>query len=89
MLLFINSVVEARELSTDIRKAFDFVPHIDLLTILWSLGIRGSLWKWFSTYLSNRQQRVRVGDAISEVLPVLFGVPQGSILGRLVFSIHQ
>jgi len=92
MLLFINSAVEAHELSTpidaiylDIRKAFDSVSHNDLLTKLWSLGIRGSLWKWFSTYLGDRQQCVRVGDAISEVLP---GVPQGSILGPLLFILY-
>jgi len=46
------------------------------------------LWKWFSTYLSNRQQCVQVGDAISEVLPVLSGVPQGSILGPLLIILY-
>ena len=59
----------------DIRKAFDSVPHNDLLTKLWSLGIQGNLWKWFSAYLRNRYQ---IGDAISEVLPIVSGVPQGS-----------
>jgi len=95
MLLFIKSVVEAHELSTsidaiylDIRKAFDSVPHNDLLTKLWSLEICGSLWKWFSTYLSNKQQCVWIGEAIWEVLPVLSGVPQGSILCPLLFILY-
>jgi len=75
-------------INLDIRKAFDSVPHNDLLTKVWSLGICGSLRKWFSSYLGNRQQCVRVGDAISEVLPVLSEVPQGSILGPLLFILY-
>ena len=95
LIMFINTLIEAHESSTlmhtvylDIRKAFDSVPHKELLTKLWSFGIRGSLWYWFNAYLTNRQQCVHISDSISEVLPVLSGVPQGNILSPLLFTLY-
>ena len=43
---------------------------------------------WFQSYLSDRQQCVRIGDAVSKVLPLEFGVPQASILGPVLFTIY-
>ena len=64
----------------DFRKAFNTVPHYELLLKLWHIGITGSLWKWFSNYLSQRSHYVCYNDTVSSTLPVLSGVPQGSIL---------
>ena len=71
----------------DFRKAFDSVAHNELLYKLWHFGITDSLWKWIRAYLTDRLQYVRVGQSFSGTLPVISGVPQGSILGQLLFLI--
>ena len=71
----------------DFRKAFDSVSHSGLLNKLHSMGIAGKLWKWFQEYLLQRYQCVRVGNSLSTYCNVLSGVPQGSVLGPLLFVI--
>ena len=72
----------------DLKKAFDSVPHDELLFKMWRLGITGPLWYWFKAYLTNRQHYVSIDGISSNLLPVLSGVPQGSILGPLLFLIY-
>ena len=72
----------------DLRKAFDTVPHNELLFKFWSIGITGSLWELFQSYLWSRSQCVSINNSLSDKLPVISGVPQGSILGPILFIIY-
>ena len=71
----------------DLQKAFDTVSHDILLKKLYHYGIRGTAHHLLKSYLSNRKQRTKVGNVISDMAFVLWGVPQGSILGPLLFLI--
>jgi len=75
-------------LFVDITKAFGMVDHGILLNKLYRIGFRGSIHKWFSSYLNNRSQRVLVDDVLSEPVTTKLGVPQGSVLGPLLFLIY-
>ncbi len=72
----------------DFAKAFDTVNHNILLDKLYHYGIRGTIHDWFKSYLSNRQQCVQVNGHLSEFTTVRHGVPQGSILGPLLFLLY-
>ena len=71
----------------DFSKAFDTVNHNILCDKLLHYGIRGNMHKLLENYLSNRSQYVVYGSGKSSTLPIHFGVPQGSVLGPLLFTI--
>ena len=72
----------------DFSKAFDSAPHLRLIEKLKSYGIGRPLITWLSAFLKGRQQFVKVGNSFSRRAEVLSGVPQGSILGPLLFVIY-
>ena len=72
----------------DMSKAFDRVQHERLLTELFSLGISGTPLTWFADYLSGRFQQIRVQGHLSPAVSCSRGVPQGSVLGPLLFVLY-
>ena len=72
----------------DLSKAFDSVDHAILLRKLSRYGMRKGELRWFEDYLRERKQRVCVGDEFSVWSEIKRGVPQGSILGPLLFTLY-
>ena len=89
---YIESCLEKKQhvlgIFIDLSKAFDTISHQKLLSKLDHYGIRGNANKLIASYLSNRYQYVSVLGEESEKLPVMYGVPQGSCLGPLLFIIY-
>jgi len=72
----------------DVKKAFDSVDHNILLNKLDKYGIRGIANNLVKSFLENRRQQVRINDVLSSSNPLKYGVPQGTVLGPLLFIVY-
>ena len=87
----IENIVEGGIVDTiylDFAKAFDTVPHHRLMGKLDSYGIKGNIHKWIKAFLTGRSQVVKVNGTESNSTAVLSGIPQGNVLGPIVFVLY-
>ena len=84
----IDSRRETDVINLDFKKAFDSVPHKRLIGILKQYGIKGKLLGWINEFLLTRRQRDVINDSRSEWKDVLSEIPQGSVLGPVLFVIY-
>ena len=84
----LNEKRSTLSVAIDLSKAFDSVNHDILTDKLMMYGIRGVPLNWFKTYLSNRKQYVRIGSSSSKISTLNISVPQGSILGPVLFLLY-
>ena len=75
-------------LFVDLKKAYDTVNHSILLEKLHAYGIRGVTLNWFKNYLMGRKHRVKIGNNLSDWTDVTIGIPQGSVLGCILFLLY-
>ena len=95
LMSFVEKVAHAIDTSShtvgiflDFSKAFDTINHEILLYKLSHYGVRGKALEWFRSYLSNRKQYVHLNEHASELCNISCGVPQGSLLGPLLFILY-
>ena len=84
-----NNKNHALSIFVDLSKAFDTINHEILLSKLFLYGIRAKQLDWFSSFLTDRKQYVRVGNSCSTRKSVKIRVPQGSVLGPILFILYM
>ena len=72
----------------DLQKAFDSVDHVILLSKLNHYGVKGVSYQWFKSYLTGKQQYTTIAHLKSDLRSINYGVPQGSVLGPVLFLLY-
>lgn len=72
----------------DLKKAFDSISHIKLISKLQSIGLTSNVLSWFRSYLSNRCQQVKINNKTSHATSTNFGIPQGTVIGPILFILY-
>ena len=88
LLCALDSGKQVDVVYTDFSKAFDKINHNILLQRLWASGVHGNLLRWIDSYVRNRSQAVCIRGYCSDFHHIPSGVPQGSHLGPVLFSIY-
>ena len=84
----VDGVGQAGALLTDLPKAFDCIDHELLIAKLYAYGLDKNSLYFINSYLKGRKQRAKINSSYSAFAEILFGVPQGSVLGPLLFNIY-
>ena len=85
---FLGIEAHAGALLTNLSKAFDSIDHELLIAKLHTYGFDNDALKFIYSYLKGRKQRTKINSLYSSFAEILFGVPQGSILGLLLFNVY-
>ena len=95
LLRFRDDIIQAMKrgeislaIFADLSKAFDAVDHVKILEKMHKMGFPKHFLRWILNYVGNRREYVQINDKASELVDVLFGVPQGSILGPALFNLY-
>ena len=86
--MFCLSNNSTKVIYTDIKKAFDFVSHIELITTLSQYNFHSSLVSWLEEFLNNRAQKVVINNAFKKFLPIFTRVPKGGVISPLLLVIY-
>ena len=87
-VLALDTRLKTDAIYIDFQKAFDSVSHSKLLSKLESYNIRGDLLAWITAFLKHRTQQVKINNSLSDIINIVSGVPQGSVLGPTLFLLY-